>query len=138
MSEATKRVKLYVSAMKATFQVKNGGNRFIAVKEETLEGLKEEKSKQDVLEGLKSLSQNMYWYEGVKDDKSLFEFDKNGRMTRILDGTLLSIKVEELKNDEAVIDATSWFGNLGAIILKYKAVYKDGQWQLTVISKSIS
>lgn len=136
--EAGKRVKLYIAVMKAAFQIENGGNGFIAVKEGTLEGLKEEKSKQDVIEGLKSLSQNVYWYEGVKDDKSLFEFDKSGRMTRTLNGTLLSIKVEEFNNDEAVVEATSWFGNLGAVFPKYKAVYRNGQWQLKVISMAIS
>jgi uncharacterized protein YxeA len=137
IKEAAKRVNLYVAVMKAAFQVENGGNGFIAVKEETLEGLKDEKSKQDVLEALKSLSENVYLYEGVKDDKSLFEFDKNGRETRTLNGTLLSIKVEEFNNDEAVIEATSWFGNLGAVFPKYKAIYKNGQWQLEVISMAI-
>lgn len=72
MEEAAKRVNLYVAVMKAAFQVENGGNDFIAVKEETLEGLKEEKSKQDVL------------------------------------------------------------------IPRYKALYKDGQWQLKFISMAIS
>jgi hypothetical protein len=80
----------------------------------------------------------VYWYEGVKDDKSVFEFDNNGRMRRTLNGTLLSIKVEEFSNDEAVIEVTSWFGNLGAIFPKYKAVYRDGQWQLKVISMAVS
>lgn len=138
MEEAGKRVKLYVAVMKAAFQIENGGNGFIAVKEETLEGLKEEKSRQDVLEGLKSLSQNVCWYEGAKDNKSLFQFDKNGLMTRTLNGTVLSIKVDEFNNDEAVIEATSWFGNLGAVFPKYKANYKDGQWQLKAIGMAIS
>lgn len=136
--EAAKRVDLYVAVMKAAFQKENGGNGFIAVKEETLEGFKEEKSKQNVLECLKSLSSNVYWYEGVRDDKSLFEFDENGRITRTINGTLLSIKVEEFKGNEAVIEATSWFGNLGAVFPKYKAVYRGGQWHLEIISMAIS
>jgi hypothetical protein len=130
VDEAAKKVKLYVSAMKLAFQAKNAGNGFIAVKEETLEGFEEEKSKQDILEGLRSLSRNVYWYEGVKQDISLFEFDNNGRMTRTLNGTLLSIKVEEFKGDEAVIEATSCVDNTGAVSRKYKATYKDGQWLL--------
>ena len=136
--EAAKRVSLYIEVMKAAFKQENGGNGFIAVKEDTLEGLKEEKSKQDVLEGLKALSSNVYWYEGVKDDKSLFKFDTDGRMLRTLNGTLLSLKVEEFKGDEAVVEATSWFGNLGAVCPKYKAVYKDRKWKLEVLSMAIS
>lgn len=124
--------------MKAAFQTENGGNSFIAVNEEGLEGLKDEKSRQNVLDGLKSLSQKQYWYEGVKDDKSLFEFDKNGRMIRTLNGTLLSMKVDEYKNDEAVVEAASWFGNTGAVYIKYNASYKDGQWQLKAVGMAIS
>lgn len=136
--EADKRVKLYVAVMKSAFQTENGGNGFIAVKEGTLEGLQEEKSKQDVLDGLKSLAKNVYWYEGVKNDKSLFESDKSGRMIRTINGTLLSIKVDEFNNDEAVVEVTSWFGSLGAIFPKYKAVYEKGQWKLEVKSMTIS
>jgi hypothetical protein len=32
-----------------------------------------------------------------------------------------------------IIGATLWFGNLGAIFPKYKAIYKNGQWQFEVI-----
>ncbi len=136
--EEVKRVKLYIAVMSDAFHIENGGNGFIAVQKDTLEGLKEEKAKQDVLEGLKSLSENVYWYEDVKDDKSFFEFDDNGMMVRTLNGTMLSIKVEQFKNNKAVVEATSWFGNLGAVFPKYKAVYKDGQWELEVISMAIS
>ena len=124
--------------MKAAFNMENGGNGFIAVKEETLEGLKEEKSKQDVLDGLKSLSENVYWYESLKDNKSLFHFNKDGREVGTLNGTLLSIKVDEFKDNEAVIQATCWFGNLGAVFPKYKAVYKNRQWKLEIMSMAIS
>lgn len=136
--EEVKRVKLYVAVMSAAFQIENGGNGFIAVQKDTLDGLIEEKAKEDVLEGLKSLSKNVYWYEDVKDDKSLFEFDDNGMMARTLNGTMLSIKVEQFKNNKAVVEATSWFGNLGAVFPKYKAVYKNGQWELEVVSMAIS
>jgi len=136
--EEVKRVKLYVAVMSATFQIENGGNGFIAVQKDTLDGLIEEKAKEDVLEGLKSLTENVYWYEDVKDDKSLFEFDDNGMMSRTLNGTMLSIKVEQFKNNKAVVESTSWFGNLGAVFPKYKAVYKNGQWELEVISMAIS
>ena len=136
--EEVKRVKLYVAVMSAAFQIENGGNGFIAVQKDTLGGLIEEKAKDDVLEGLKSLSENIYWYEDVKDDKSLFEFDDNGMMVRTLNGTMLSIKVEQFKNNKAVVEATSWFGNLGAVFPKYKAVYKNSQWELEVVSMTIS
>ncbi|HEX9061453.1 MAG TPA: hypothetical protein VF941_14830, partial [Clostridia bacterium] len=74
----------------------------------------------------------------VKDDKSLFRFDTDGTMLGTSNGTLLSLKVEEFKGDEAVVEATSWFGNLGAVYPKYKAVYKDGKWELKVLSMAIS
>ncbi len=107
--------------MSAAFQIENGGNGFIAVQKDTLDGLIEEKAKED-----------------VKDDKSLFEFDDNGMMSRTLNGTMLSIKVAQFKNNKAVVESTSWFGNLGAVFPKYKAVYKNGQWELEVISMAIS
>ncbi|WP_346880313.1 hypothetical protein [Clostridium sp. UBA3061] len=119
--EEVKRVKLYVAVMSAAFQIENGGNGFIAVQKDTLDGLIEEKAKED-----------------VKDDKSLFEFDDNGMMSRTLNGTMLSIKVAQFKNNKAVVESTSWFGNLGAVFPKYKAVYKNGQWELEVISMAIS
>lgn len=134
----SKRVKLYIAAMKETFKMGNGGNGFIAVEEETLEGLEDKKSKEEVLEGLKSLSPNVYWYEEVKNNKALFEFDEKGGMMGTLNGTLLSVKVVELKDDKATIEAISGFGNLGAVLLKYKAVYKNDQWELKVVSKAIS
>ena len=51
---------------------------------------------------------------------------------------MLSIKVDEFNNDEALVEVTSWFGNLGAIFPKYKAVYENGQWKLEVKGMSIS
>lgn len=136
--EAAKRVSLYIEAMKSAFQEGNGGNGFIAVKEETLEDLNEERPKQDVLEGLKALSPKVYRYDDIKDDNSLFESDSIGRETRTLNGTLLYINDEEFKGDEAIVEAISWFGNLGAVSPKYKAVYKDGKWELKVLSMAIS
>lgn len=136
--EETKRVKLYIAAMKETFKMGNGGNGFIAVEEETLEGLKDKKSKEEVLKGLKSLSPNVYWYEEIKNSKALFVFDEKGEMMGTLNGTLLSVKAVELKDDKATIEAISGFGNLGAVLLKYKVVYKNDQWELKVISKAIS
>jgi len=133
-----KRVKLYIAAMKEAFKMGNGGNGFIAVKEETLKDLKDKRLREEVLEGLKSLSPNVYWYEDVKNSKALFEFDEKGEMMGTLNGTLLSVKAVELKDDKATIEAISGFGNLGAVLLKYKAVYKNYQWELKVISKAIS
>jgi hypothetical protein len=124
--------------MKAAFQEESGGNGFIAVKKETLEGFQEEKSMQVVLEGLKDLSQKVYWYKEVQENKSLFKFDKDGRKLGTINGTVLSIEVEEYSGNEAVITATSWFGIKGAVFPKYKAVYNDGMWQLELLRMAVS
>ncbi|MEG0775299.1 hypothetical protein [Clostridium sp.] len=104
--EEEKRVKLYIAVMRDAFKIKNGGNRFIAIKKDALVGL-DEKSKEKVLEGFKDLSPNLYWFEDIKDN-------------------------------EAVIEATSWYGNLGAVIPTYKAIYKNGQWELKNISTGVA
>lgn len=132
-TDATKRVNLYLSAMRAAFQEGNGGNDFIAIKIETLEGLSEIE-KIEVLEGLKDLSPNIYKFEEVRNDISKFTYDENGNLRNAIDGTLLSIKLEKYEENFAIIEATSWFGNLGASIPKYNATYKNGKWHLELIS----
>lgn len=136
--EESKRISLCISAIKAAFHIENGGDGFIAVKGETLKGFINDKSKQDVLEGLKDLSEKSYWYEDVKEDKTLFRINKDGSRMATINGTVLSVQVKEYKENEAVIAATSWFGNLGAVFPEYKALYKDGVWKLKLIKMAIS
>ncbi len=50
-----KKVDLYVTVMKAAYREENGGNGFVAVKLETLEGLSD-KDQKLVLGGFKDLS----------------------------------------------------------------------------------
>lgn len=135
--EEDKRVKLYISVMRDAFKINNGGNRFIAIKKDTLVGL-DEKSKIKVLEGFKDLSPNLYWFEDIKDNKSLFTLDDNGLIAGTVKGTFLYINLIEYNDNEAVVEATSWYGNLGAVIPTYKAVYKNGQWKLKNIGTGIS
>ena len=136
-TEEEKRVKLYIAAMSEAFKIKNGGNRFIAIKKEVLVEL-DEKAKEKVLEGFKDLSPNLYWFEDIKDNKSFFILDKNGLIAATVKGTFLYINLIEFKENEAVIEATSWYGNLGAVIPTYKAIYKKGQWKLKNIGTGIA
>lgn len=136
-AEERKKLTLYLTAMKAAFVEENGGNGFIAVKLDTLEGLSDE-AKEEVLDNLRDLSVNIYDFEQVKDDKTKFETDEDGRLIRTINGTLLYVNVEEYNEDEAIIEATSWFGNLGAVFPKYKATYENGKWHLKLLSMAIS
>ncbi|MDP4092331.1 MAG: hypothetical protein Q8920_03130 [Bacillota bacterium] len=135
--EEAKRTDLYTAVMKAAFRKENGGNGFIAIEKESLKELKEE-SKEYILEAFNDISYNLYWFEDVKDNNILFKLDKNGDILGTINGTVLSINLKEYKNDEAIITVTSWFGNLGAVFPEYKAVYKDGLWQLELISIAVS
>lgn len=136
-SEEMKRIDLYVTAMKAAFNEENGGKSFIAVEMNTLEGLSDE-GKKEVLNRLKDLSSDVYNFEEVKGDNTKFEKDDNGNLRRSIDGTLLSVRVEKFEGNNAVIEATSWFGNLGAVFPKYEAKYKDGKWELKLLSMAVS
>lgn len=137
--EEEKRVKLYIAVMRDAFKINNGGNRFIAIKKDTLVGL-DEKSKEKVLEGFKDLSPNLYWFEDIKENKSFFILDENYKdlVAATINGTLLYVNLIEFKDNEAVIEATSWYGNLGAVIPTYKAIYKNGQWELKNIGTGIA
>lgn len=130
------RINLYVEVMKSVFQEENGGNDFIAIKLETLEGLSSE-GKDIMLESFKDLTSNVYDFEDVKDDESKFEFDGKDRLGAI-DGSLLWIDIEEYEDKNAKIIGTSWFGNLGSVSIEYDATLKNGKWNLTEVSKSIS
>ncbi|WP_432666546.1 hypothetical protein R9X47_09390 [Wukongibacter baidiensis] len=135
--EEMKKIDLYVLVMTAAFNEENGGNGFIAVEMKSLEGLSD-KGKEEVLNKLKSIAKNVYPFEEVKDDSTKFEKDKDGNLRRSLNGTLLSVRVEKMSKNKATIEATSWFGNLGAVFPKYKAIYKNGKWNLELLSMAIS
>lgn len=135
--EEQKRIDLYVAALKAAFNEENGGKDFVAVKLDTLDGLSD-KGKKRVLEDLKDLSDNVYSFEEVKDDKTKFKYDEKGRMERTLDGSLLYLELVDYKGNKAKIRSTSWFGNLGAVFPKYKATYKNGKWNLKLIEIAVS
>lgn len=135
--EEMKKIDLYVTVMRAAFEEENGGNSFIAVKMDILEGLSD-KGKQEILNELRDISENVYPFRDIKNDNTKFEHDESGNLIRSLNGTLLSVRMEELSNNEAIIEATSWFGNLGAVFPKYKAIYKNGKWNLKLLSMAIS
>lgn len=69
---------------------------------------------------------------------SKFELDDQGRLVRSIDGTFLWIEPEEYNGNKATITGVSWFGNLGAVFPKYEATYKNGKWELELISMAIS
>jgi len=135
--EERKRIDLYVDVMKAAFSEENGGDSFLAVKLDTLEGLSDT-AKEVVLERLKSLSPNVYDIEDVKEDSAKFEMDDQKRLIMSKDGTLLWIELEEYKDNKATITGVSWFGNLGAVFPKYEASFKNDKWELELISMAIS
>ncbi|HHY23470.1 MAG TPA: hypothetical protein GX527_04425 [Clostridiaceae bacterium] len=136
-AEERKRMDLYVAVMKAAFQEENGGKAFIAVKLDTMEGLSHE-AKVEVLKELTDLSPNVYSFEDVKNDNTKFEPDDDGRLIRSIDGALLWVEVEEYSKSKSTITGVSWFGNLGAVFPKYEATFKNGKWQLELISMAIS
>ncbi len=136
-SEEKQRMALYIEVMKATFQEENGGNEFVAVEIDTLEGLSDP-AKQAVLSALIDLSPNVYSLAEVKNDPTKFQLDEEGRLVRSIDGTLLSVNIKEYGEGKAIITGISWFGNLGAVFPKYEAVFKDGEWHLKLISMGIS
>lgn len=135
--EEMQKVDLYTKAMKAAFLVENGGNSFIAIKLDTLEGLSD-KGKLEVINNLKSLSPNVYDFEDIKEDSTKFELDSNGNLVRSIDGSLLWVDVEEYNEEKAIITGVSWFGNLGAVFPTYEATYINGAWKLELISMAVS
>lgn len=135
--EENRRVELYAAVMREAFRVENGGNKFIAVKLDTLEGLSKQE-KEEVMKKLTNLSPNVYNFEDVKNDNSKFKLDDRGRLVQSLNGTLLWVEVEDYSKNKAIITGVSWFGNLGAVFPKYEATFENGQWQLKKISMAIS
>jgi len=136
-AEERQRMELYMAVMKDVFNVENGGDKFVAVKLDTLEGLSDQ-AKEEVLKGFTSLSPNVFSFEKVKNDKTKFQLDNGGNLGGAVDGTLLWVKVEKYSENKATITGVSWFGSLGAIFSKYEATFINGVWQLNVISSAIS
>ncbi|KUG03756.1 hypothetical protein ASZ90_018849 [hydrocarbon metagenome] len=136
-NEERQRMDLYIAVMTSAFHEENGGNEFVAVKLDTLDGLSEE-AKAEVLEELSRLSPHVYSFESIKNDSSKFELDDAGRLIRSVNGTLLWVNVEEYSKDKSTITGVSWFGNLGAVFPKYQAIFKNGRWQLELINMAVS
>lgn len=136
-SEERQRIDLYTSVMKSAFQEENGGTEFVAVKLDTLEGLSDQ-GKEEVLKELSSLSSDVYSFEDIKNDKTKFKLDDNGRLIRTIDGALLWVEIKEYNKNKAKITGVSWFGNLGAVFPEYEATFKNGTWQLKLINMAVS
>lgn len=136
-TEERQRMDLYIATMKAAFQEENGGNKFVAIKLDTLDGLSDQ-ARKAVLKEFTSLSSNVYSFADVKNDPTKFELDEGGRLQRAIDGTLLWVEVPEYSASKATITGVSWFGNLGAVFPTYEAIYENGKWQLKLSSMAIS
>lgn len=134
--EEARRVDLYVKVMMAAYKEENGGNKFIAVKLDTLEGLSTE-GKQQVMEKLHELSSQVVDYEKVKNDPAKFH-KENDMITGTKEGTVLYIDLDSYSENQARIEGVSWFGSTGAVFRLYDATYKNGQWQLKLIRMAIS
>lgn len=130
--EEIKRIDLYVMVMKRAFQTENGGERFIAVDFDTLNGLSEP-AKELLLKKMEGWAKETYKLSEIKSDRTKLEVDIKGRRTRTIDGTILSVRVEKESENKVTLWGTSWFGNLGAVMVKYEATYEAGVWTLKEI-----
>ncbi|HPU02022.1 MAG TPA: hypothetical protein PK568_09050 [Bacillota bacterium] len=135
--EERKRMDLYLAAMKGAFREENGGRGFIAVKMDTLVGLSEE-AKLALLDELKVLSPNVYREEDIINDPTKIRYDEEGRFVGTINGSLLWVHLHEYDGDSAEITGGCTFGNLGAVLPRYEAVYKHGKWQLKIISMGMA
>jgi len=135
--EEMKKIDLYVAVLKATFTEGNGGDSFIAVKLDSLDGLSDD-GKQQVLRELETLADKIYDYESIKDNPALFLFDVDGRKMATRGGTLLYLSGISYEGNTATLTGVSWFGNVGAVYPKYEAFYNNGEWHLKLISMAIS
>ncbi len=135
-SEERRRIDLYVQVMTAAFQIENGGDGFVAVRLDSLEGLGAD-AQQEVLKDLIGLSANVYSFAKVEWDETKFVY-YHGNMAGTINGTVLSVSVEEYSGDAATIAGCSRFGNLGAVFPKYRARYDSGIWILDMINMAIS
>ena len=115
--------------MRSAFKMKYGGEKFVAVKLDTLEGLGD-RAKEEVMNRLTSLSPKVFNFDTVKNDKTKFEFDGAGKLVSAINGNVLWIEIEEYSKSKAIITGVSWSGNLGAVSAKYEATFENGVWQL--------
>ena len=139
-SEERKRMDLYIAAMRGAFAEENGGDGFIAIDLDTLEGLGDQAEAQ-VLEAFRDLSDDVYDLTDIETDETRFYMYENGGEEKIdgtKDGTVLSVRVEAYTGDHAVIGATSWFGSLGAVFPEYHAIYENDTWNLELVSMAVS
>lgn len=135
--EEQRRIDLYIKVMKAAYEEENGGDGYIAIHTNTLEGLSE-KGIQEVMRQFKDITENVYDYITIENDETKIKKDEQGRDQCTINGSILGIQLTSYSNNKAVIEGISWFGNLGAVFPKYNAVYKNGEWQLKLISMAIS
>lgn len=136
-AEEMKKVELYTTVMKAAFEIENGGNSFIAIKLDSLEGLSR-RAQEIVLDNFTDLCPHVYSYEEIKDDPTKIEWYNSSFPNRAIDGTVLSVDLKEYGNDTAQIEAVSWFGSLGAVLPTYEAKYVNNHWELKLISFAVA
>lgn len=132
MLDEQRRIDLYVAAMKEVNAIEKVGTAFIAVKLSTLDNLSD-LGKNAVMAGLSGLQAPVVSYESIKDDST--KFDKYGQP---INGVVLSIELKEYTGTTATIDASSFFGVVGADFATYEATYKDGKWTLKWIGGGVS
>ncbi|MDP3014233.1 MAG: hypothetical protein Q8M92_08340 [Candidatus Subteraquimicrobiales bacterium] len=131
------RAKLYAEAMKSVFEAENGGSEFVAIDLDTLVEL-DEQEKEWVLEELRSLPvKQVCILEDIKDDETKFEY-RDGQLMLAKNGTILSVRLISFEENQAEIEATSWFGNVGAVFITYTAKYQNGKWFLKEKHRAVS
>lgn len=140
-ADEEKRIALYTAVLKTAFEEGNGGDHFVAVKLDTLDGLSDLGRKQVMIE-LESLNDDLYDYvydyEDIKDDPLFFHIGDDGEIMGTKNGTLLYLSDVDYRDNRATLTGVSWFGNLGAVFPKYEAHYVNGEWQLELLSIAIS
>ena len=139
--EEQQRVDLYVLVMREAYLVENGGDGFIAINLESLVDLSDA-ARQVVLDSFSDLSEQVFDYIEIKEDENYFKLGTEGSFAgkpmSTIDGAVLSIFLEEYKENQAIITGESWFGVLGAVFPEYEAAYKNGAWELKLIAMGIS
>lgn len=130
-----KTIDLYVTVMKETFNLGNGGSGFIAVDFKDMNNISPA-GRQLIMKQLGDLSPYVYDYAKVKNDPDKFDLSPNSWHAK--NGTVLSISLANGQGDEAEISAGSLFGNLGAYWSTYRATYVNGRWRLKLLNAAVS
>lgn len=127
-----KKISLYSEALAKAFMLATGGNGFLAVDLDSLEGLKDEE-KQEVIVELKQriLSPYVYTLNEVKNDREKFLLDEQGRITGTKNGVVLSLRVNHYREDSAQLKVACWLSPQKIMVISYEGKYLDGKWQLT-------